>query len=145
MRIREQLVTNEDLQRFYMGFTISIWWQMKAYNCIIWAIMIICWLMRKGACVFVSINGHLWNHEHCKYVNTISDIQGVYILISTYYWWFLHMQVIKMTINVVTMEENGLYGHFIILKSNKHMHTNCFTTNGVYGGLETICGWNALR
>ncbi len=54
------------------------------------------------------------------------------------------MQLIKMTINVVTMEGNGLYGHFRNLKINRHMHNDCLNTNGVYGFLKTICGWNVL-
>jgi hypothetical protein len=54
------------------------------------------------------------------------------------------MWVIKMIINVETMEGNGLYGHFGILKSGMHVHNDCLNTNGVYGGLEIVCGWNAL-
>ncbi len=55
------------------------------------------------------------------------------------------MWVIKMIISVETMEGNGLYGHFGILKSDMHVHNDCLNTNGVYGGLEIVCGWNALR
>lgn len=147
MRIREQLVTNENLQGFYMGFTINTWWQMRAYKCILWVLVIICCLMKTCACVFVSINGHLWNREHCKFVN----IRNVLVIYKECTYWLsltiddcLHVQVIKMTISVVTMAGNGLYGHFKILKSNRHMHNDCLNTNGVYGSLETICGWNAL-
>ncbi len=56
----------------------------------------------------------------------------------------LHMQVIEMTINVVIMEGNGLYGHSGILKSDKHMQNDYLNTIGVYGGLKMVCGWNAL-
>jgi hypothetical protein len=54
------------------------------------------------------------------------------------------MQVIEMTINVVIMEGNGLYGHSGILKSDKHMQNDYLNTIGVYGGLKMVCGWNAL-
>jgi len=57
---------------------------------------------------------------------------------------YLLMYVIKMIISVVTMKGNGLYGHFGILKSNRHVHNDCLNTNGVYGGLENVCGWNVL-